>query len=75
MAWCCAQWWWHPWWWWPAILKPAKKMDMAMNRIPATITTHAANRYSQYGLTTSVVGVVATVVGVVGVSCVSLMLK
>jgi hypothetical protein len=55
-------------------LKPAKKMDMAMNRIPATITTHAANRYSQYGLATSVV-VVATVVGLVGFSGVSLMLK
>jgi len=27
-----------------AILKPAKKMVVTMNRIPATITTHAANR-------------------------------
>ncbi len=27
-----------------AILKPAKKTVVTMNRIPATITTHAANR-------------------------------
>jgi hypothetical protein len=27
----------------PAMRKPAKKMVVTMNRIPATITTHAAN--------------------------------
>jgi hypothetical protein len=53
-------------------LKPAKKTVVMMNTMPATITTHAANRYSQYGLTTSD-AVVPTAVGLVGVSGVSLM--
>jgi hypothetical protein len=56
-------------------LKPAKNTLIAMNTMPAMITTHAANRKSQYGLTGTVAGSVATVVGLVGFSGVSLMPK